>query len=56
MHWLATMASFCCGVTVLRSISVNVAPGIIVLTVIPNGPNSLAIERDMPTSADFEAT
>ena len=56
MHWLATIASFCCGVTVLRSISVKVAPGMMVFTVIPKDPSSRAIDRDMPISADFEAT
>src|ERR1700685_1746589 len=32
-HCMAMMRSFCCGVTVLRSISVKVAPGRMALTV-----------------------
>src|SRR5207245_1275477 len=51
MHWSAMIRSFCSGVTVLRSISVKVAPGRMALTVMPWGPSSRASERVMPSSA-----
>jgi hypothetical protein len=51
---IATMRSFCSGVTVLRSISVEVAPGRIALTVIPSRPSSRAIDRVIPTSAALD--
>jgi hypothetical protein len=54
MHWSAMIRSFCSGVTVLRSISVKVAPGRMALTVMPSGPSSRASERVMPSSAAFE--
>jgi hypothetical protein len=49
------MRTFCSGLTVLRSISVNVAPGKIAFTVMPEAPSSRAIEPVMPDSAPFDA-
>src|SRR5262249_6058589 len=51
MHCMAIIRSFCAGVTVLRSISVNVAPGRIAFTVMLSEPSSRAIDRLMPASA-----
>src|SRR5262249_25236327 len=50
-HCMPMMRSFCSGVTVLRSISVKVAPGKILLTVMPSAPTSRAIDRLIPASA-----
>src|SRR6185437_9222419 len=52
---MAMMRSFCAGVTVLRSISVKVAPGRMALTVMLSTPNSRAIDRLMPASAALAA-
>src|SRR5262245_1479603 len=50
-HCMAIMRSFCVGVTVLRSISVKVAPGKMAFTVMPSAPNSRAIDKLIPASA-----
>src|SRR5262249_54503287 len=54
-HCIAMIRSFWAGVTVLRSISVNVAPGKMAFTVIPSGPSSRAMDRLMPASAALVA-
>src|SRR5262249_55048883 len=50
-HCMAIMRFFCVGVTVLRLISVKVAPGKLVFSAMPSAPNSRAMDKLIPASA-----